>query len=43
MHVAVDRRFKGGISVRIGDQVLDGTVLNRLKNLRERLLERAAL
>ena len=38
MRVAVDRALKGGISVRIGDQVLDGTVLNRLKNLRERLL-----
>jgi len=38
MRVAVDRALKGGMSVRIGDQVLDGTVLNRLKNLRERLL-----
>jgi F-type H+-transporting ATPase subunit delta len=43
MRVAVDRRLKGGISVRIGDQVLDGTVLNRLKELRERLLDRAVL
>ncbi|HEU4338847.1 MAG TPA: F0F1 ATP synthase subunit delta [Planctomycetota bacterium] len=43
MRVSVDRALKGGISVRIGDQVLDGTVLNRLKNLREKLLDRAAL
>lgn len=43
MRVGVDRRLKGGISVRIGDQVLDGTVLNRLKGLRERLLERAGV
>jgi F-type H+-transporting ATPase subunit delta len=41
MRVSVDRALKGGLSVRIGDQVLDGTVLNRLKTLRERLLERA--
>jgi len=38
MRVSVDRGLKGGLSVRIGDQVLDGTVLNRLKELRERLL-----
>ncbi len=43
MRVTVDRALKGGLSVRIGDQVLDGTVLNRLKELRERLLGRAAL
>jgi F-type H+-transporting ATPase subunit delta len=43
MRVTVDRALKGGMSVRIGDQVLDGTVLNRLKKLRERLFERAAL
>jgi F-type H+-transporting ATPase subunit delta len=43
MRVGVDRRLKGGISIRIGDQVLDGTVLNRLKGLRERLLERAGV
>ena len=43
MRVSVDRALKGGLSVRIGDQVLDGTVLNKLKKLRERMLDRAAL
>lgn len=43
MRVDVNRALKGGLSVRIGDQVLDGTVLNRLKELRERLLDRAGL
>ena len=42
MKISVDKKYMGGISVRIGDQVLDGTVLSRLKGLRERLLDRAA-
>ncbi len=33
----VDRSLKGGLSVRIGDTVLDGTVAHRLKGLREHL------
>lgn len=34
-----DRRLLGGMTVRIGDSVIDGSVANRLKDLREQLLE----
>ena len=43
MKVAVDRGLEGGLSVRIGDRVLDGTIVNRVKGLRERVHVRAAL
>jgi F-type H+-transporting ATPase subunit delta len=43
MTVAVDRGLEGGLSVRIGDRVLDGTIVNRVKGLRERVHVRAAL
>ena len=43
MSVAVNRGLEGGLSVRIGDRVLDGTVVNRVKGLRERVHDRAAL
>ena len=39
---AADRSLRGGVSVRIGDTVLDGTVARRLKALSEKLLEHAA-
>jgi F-type H+-transporting ATPase subunit delta len=35
----VDRSLKGGLQIRIGDSVIDGTVANRLKTLREKLHE----
>jgi F-type H+-transporting ATPase subunit delta len=35
----VDRALKGGVQVRMGDTVIDGTVAHRLKTLRERLHE----
>lgn len=34
-----DRTLLGGLTVRIGDSVVDGSVAHRLKTLRERLLE----
>ena len=43
MRVEVNPALKGGLLLRIGDLVIDGTVLYRLKNLREKLLERASL
>jgi F-type H+-transporting ATPase subunit delta len=36
---SVDRRHRGGMSVRIGDSVLDGTATGRLKKLKEYLYE----
>jgi F-type H+-transporting ATPase subunit delta len=41
IHVNVDPGLKGGLAVRVGDRIIDGTVLYRLKYLRERLLERS--
>lgn len=35
----IDRATRGGMSVTIGDTVIDGTVLYRMKVLRERLFE----
>jgi F0F1-type ATP synthase delta subunit len=32
----------GGLVVRVGDTVYDGSVLNRLENLRERLIHGTA-
>lgn len=39
----VDRALQGGMSVKIGDSIVDGTISRRLKGLRERLaaLQRA--
>jgi len=34
LNVAVDPRVLGGISVRIGDEVIDGTVASRLEQAR---------
>lgn len=39
LDVAEDKTLKGGLVVRIGDRVIDGSVAGRLKNLRERLYE----
>ena len=36
---SVDRALVGGLQVRIGDSVVDGTVAHRLKALKERLQE----
>jgi F-type H+-transporting ATPase subunit delta len=40
LHEAVDRSLLGGIVVRIGDDVLDGSVAGRLRKMREHLLRR---
>jgi F-type H+-transporting ATPase subunit delta len=37
-HVTVDPRILGGVVVRIGDTVMDGSVKRRLGRLRERLI-----
>lgn len=37
-HVTVDERILGGVVVRVGDTVMDGSVRRRLGRLRERLL-----
>jgi F-type H+-transporting ATPase subunit delta len=37
-HVAVDPRILGGIVVRVGDTVMDGSVKRRLGKLRETLV-----
>jgi len=37
-HIAVDPRILGGIVVRVGDTVMDGSVRRRLTKLREKLL-----
>ena len=39
IEAAVDRSLKGGMQVRMGDTVIDGTVAYRLKSLRESLGE----
>jgi F-type H+-transporting ATPase subunit delta len=36
---AVDRALRGGLSVRIGDNVLEGTAASRLKRLKEHLYQ----
>ena len=40
MDVQTDPSLKGGMLVKIGDTVIDGSVASRLKELRERLMER---
>ena len=40
-HVRIDESILGGIVVRYGDQVLDGSLLRRLASLRSRMLEAA--
>ena len=37
-HVTVDPDIIGGIVVRVGDRVMDGSVRRRLANLRQRML-----
>ncbi len=37
MRESVDRKHRGGVSVRIGDSVLDGTAAGRLKKLKDYL------
>ena len=37
MEHATDPSLLGGVSLRIGDSVVDGTVANRLKELEEKL------
>ena len=37
-HVAVDPRILGGVVVRVGDTVMDGSVRRRLSRLRDRLV-----
>jgi F-type H+-transporting ATPase subunit delta len=37
-HVAVDARILGGVVVRVGDSVMDGSVKRKLEKLRERLV-----
>jgi F-type H+-transporting ATPase subunit delta len=40
LQVEVDESLLGGVELRIGDQVIDGTVAGRLKKVREYLLTR---
>lgn len=42
LDVAVDASLMGGLVVRVGDTVYDGSVLNRLESLRERLIHGTA-
>ncbi len=37
-HVTVDERILGGVVVRVGDTVMDGSVKRKLERLRERLV-----
>lgn len=41
MHVSLDESLKGGISVRIDDTVIDGTVKHKLEELEQQLLATA--
>lgn len=38
----VDPKLLGGLKVRIGDRVFDGTVLSRIENLRNKLIARSS-
>jgi F-type H+-transporting ATPase subunit delta len=40
-HITVDPKIVGGIVVRFGDSILDGSVRRRLAGLRNRLYEAA--
>jgi F-type H+-transporting ATPase subunit delta len=42
LHERVDRAVLGGAAIRVGDKVIDRTLLTKLKALRKQLLERAA-
>ena len=37
-HLTVDPRILGGVVVRVGDTVMDGSVQRRLSRLRDRLV-----
>ena len=39
IHAATDRSLKGGLQVRMGDSIVDGSVSHRLKALKERFQE----
>lgn len=39
-HVSVDRSLLGGVVVKVGDRVMDGSVRKRLKTLKARILAR---
>jgi F-type H+-transporting ATPase subunit delta len=42
MHASVDPSLIGGLVVRVGDTVYDGSVTNRLRRLRDETVERTA-
>ena len=37
VQVVIDKRVIGGVAVRVGDEVIDGTVANRLAQVRRQL------
>jgi F-type H+-transporting ATPase subunit delta len=39
--VRIDPSVLGGVSISVGDTVIDGTVRHRLEQLRESLMQRA--
>ncbi len=41
-HVTIDPQIVGGVIVKVGDQVMDGSVRRRLRLLRERLVHGGA-
>jgi len=41
LHVTIDREVIGGVLLRVGDMVYDGTVSNQLKMARKRMIEKS--
>jgi F-type H+-transporting ATPase subunit delta len=37
LQVVIDKKVIGGVAVRVGDEVIDGTVANRLAQVRRQL------